>query len=358
MSAEGGRHTRREIFQQPVLWPTTLDRVDAASHQFDLKAKLAGKRILFTGAGTSAYAAHAAATADRRCLAVPTTDLLLDAERVLANVDVMISLARSGNSPESAAVVERVHALRPDLPQFAITCSADSKLVRAKLNGVIFLDPRSNDESLVMTSAFSNLVLAGLALLKRDAAGVAVAACAPRAQSLLAQIDQACHAAASKAHDRIVILSSSPLFGWADEARLKVLEMTAGAYPAIAETFLGLRHGPMSFVREDTLVLALLSNDPQRRLYERDLLKELRAKKLGTLVGIAGDADRDLFDAVIPAVAPGVADALRTPFEIIAPQLLGYHLSLIKGLDPDNPSPAGVINRVVQGVTIHSEKHP
>ncbi|HEY5083449.1 MAG TPA: hypothetical protein VII48_02915, partial [Rhizomicrobium sp.] len=91
-------------------------------------------------------------------------------------------------------------------------------------------------------------------------------------------------------------------------------------------------------------------------LYERDLLKELRVKKLGTLVGIAGDADRDLFDAVIPAVAPNVADALRTPFEIIAPQLLGYHLSLIKGLDPDNPSPAGVINRVVQGVTIYPVK--
>jgi tagatose-6-phosphate ketose/aldose isomerase len=192
--------------------------------------------------------------------------------------------------------------------------------------------------------------------LKRDAAGAAVAACAPRAQSLLTQIDQACHAAASKAQDRIVILSSSPLFGWADEARLKVLEMTAGAYPAIAETFLSLRHGPMSFVRADTLVLALLSNDPQRRLYERDLLKELRVKKLGTLVGIAGDTERDLFDAVIPAVAPGVADALRTPFEIIAPQLLGYHLSLTKGLDPDNPSPAGVINRVVQGVTIHPVK--
>ncbi len=74
-------------------------------------------------------------------MAVPTTDLLLDAERVLANVDVMISLARSGNSPESAAVVERVHALRPDLPQFAITCNADSKLRRAKLNGVISWTP-------------------------------------------------------------------------------------------------------------------------------------------------------------------------------------------------------------------------
>jgi tagatose-6-phosphate ketose/aldose isomerase len=358
MSTEAGRHTRHEIFQQPALWPTTLDRVDAASRQFDLKARFASKRILFTGAGTSAYAAQAVAVADRRCLAVPTTDLLLDAERVLANADILVSLARSGNSPESAAVVERAHALRPDLPQFAITCNADSKLTHAKLNGIIFLDPRSNDESLVMTSAFSNLVLAGLALLKRDAMGAAVTACAPRAQSLLTQIDQACHAAASKVHDRIVILSSSPLFGWADEARLKVLEMTAGAFPAMAETFLGLRHGPMSFVRKDTLVLALLSTDPVRRLYERDLLKELRAKNIGILVGIAVPAENDLFDAVIPPVSPGIADALRTVFEIIAPQLLGYHLSLMKGLNPDSPSPAGVINRVVQGVVIHPAEKP
>jgi tagatose-6-phosphate ketose/aldose isomerase len=350
--SEAGFRTRREIFQQPELWPTTLERVDAIA----LTAKLYGKRILFTGAGTSAYAAHAIAVANPLCRAAPTTDLLVDAERILANVDAVISIARSGDSPESAAVVERVRGLKPRMPQYAITCNPDSKLTRAGLDGVIVLDPRTNDESLVMTSAFSNLVLAGLALMDRDGAEAAVAQCAKRAQQLLPQLDQAARAAAERVRDRIVILSSSPLFGWADEARLKVLEMTAGAHPAMAETFLGLRHGPMSFVRPDTVVLALLSNDTQRRRYEGDLLEELKAKKLGYLVGIADDTERGLFDAMIPAVAAGVADALRTPFEIIAPQLLGYHLSVMKGLDPDNPSPQGVINRVVQGVTIHPVK--
>ena len=56
---------------------------------------------------------------------------------------------------------------------------------------------------------------------------------------------------------------------------------------------------------------------------------------------------------VIPAVAPRENDALRTPYEILGPQLIGYHLSLGIGLNPDNPSPNGVINRVVQGVRIH-----
>jgi len=110
----------------------------------------------------------------------------------------------------------------------------------------------------------------------------------------------------------------------------------------------------MSFVKSDTFVLCLLSSDQVRRLYEIDLLRELRAKKIGYLVGIADPAEsKDLFDEVIPAVAPHADDALRTPYEIIAPQLLGYHLSLRIGLNPDSPSPDGVINRVVQGVILH-----
>ena len=216
------------------------------------------------------------------------------------------------------------------------------------------LDPRTNERSLVMTSSFSNLVLAGLALSRPDAMDTAVAACAPAAESLLPLIDRDCRDAAARARDRIVFLASSPLTGWASEARLKALEITAGTFPVMVETYLGLRHGPLSFLRPDTLVLCLLSSDPSRRLYEQDLLRELRAKKIGYLVGVADPAEAgDLFDAVIPAIAPHLADDLRTPFEIIALQLFGYHLSRAKGLDPDSPSPGGVINRVVQGVVIH-----
>jgi tagatose-6-phosphate ketose/aldose isomerase len=86
-----------------------------------------------------------------------------------------------------------------------------------------------------------------------------------------------------------------------------------------------------------------------------DLISELRAKKIGYLVGIADPEEtKGIFDEIIPAIAPRENDALRTPYEIIGPQLLGYHLSLNLGLNPDNPSPDGIINRVVQGVRIHS----
>ncbi len=207
-----------------------------------------------------------------------------------------------------------------------------------------------------MTSSFSNLVLGGMILAQPNAVASTVEQLSKRAAALFPEIDLACKRAAACIRDHIVVLSSSPLLGWAREAGLKSLEMTAGRFPLVTETYLGLRHGPMSFVKSDTFVLCLLSSDPVRRLYEADLLRELRAKKIGHLVGIASPADAEgLFDEVIPAVAPHADDALRTPYEILGPQLLGYHLSLRIGLNPDSPSPDGVINRVVQGVIIHPE---
>jgi tagatose-6-phosphate ketose/aldose isomerase len=348
------QYTLQEILRQPLLWPTTVQAVRSASERMQLPVKLQHARVLATGAGTSAYAASAVAMAWPRAVAVPTTDLLVDTERYLFDVDAVISLARSGDSPESAAVVERIRALRPDILQLAIVCNEDGELSRTGLEGLIVLDPRTNDHSLVMTSAFSNLVLAGIALAQPDAVAAKVDEFSQRATALLPDIDQACRRAAARTRDRIVVLSSSPSLGWAREAGLKTLEMTAGQFPVVTETYLGLRHGPMSFVQPDTLVLCLLSSDPVRRLYEADLIHELRSKKIGYLIGIADPVDSEgLFDEVIPAIAPQENDALRTPYEIVGPQLLGYHLSLRIGLNPDNPSPTGVINRVVQGVKIH-----
>jgi tagatose-6-phosphate ketose/aldose isomerase len=346
-------YTWQEIFQQPLLWPTTVARVRAASGQLNLDFEKA--RVLLTGAGSSAYAAFAVASAWPRAVAIPTTDLLIDPQRYLVDVDAVISLARSGNSPESAAVVERVRALRPDILQLAITCNQESSLVQSGLNGLIVLDPRTNDRSLVMTGSFSNLVLAGLALAQPDTVAPHASLASDRASTLLAAIDQQCRRIAARAGERIVVLSSSPLLGWGREAGLKILEMTAGRFPVVTETYLGLRHGPMSFLRADTLVLCLLSSDPVRRLYEVDLIEELRSKNLGYPVAIAGPGEYGrLFAEVIPAVLPDAPDEFRTPFEILIPQLLGYHLSLRLGLNPDNPSPDGVITRVVEGVKIHS----
>jgi tagatose-6-phosphate ketose/aldose isomerase len=319
-------------------------------------ATLDGARVLRAGAGTSAYAAAAIAASWPRAVAVASTDLLVDTGRMLGDAEVVISLGRSGNSPESVAVVEKIHRLRPEMLQLAITCNAQGALARSALVQAVVLDPRTDDKSLVMTSSFTNLVLAGYCLANKDrVAGMLPAVCA-QATSRFAEMDRVARRVAAKVSSRMVMLSSQPMFAWAQEAALKALEMTAGRYAGLAETFLGLRHGPMSFLEPDTVVLCLLSSDGVRRSYELDLVEELRTKGLGYLVGIgAAEAEAALFDERIPAIAGGDADELRAGFEIVGPQLLGYHLSRRCGLDPDNPSVDGVISRVVGGVRIHEE---
>jgi tagatose-6-phosphate ketose/aldose isomerase len=130
--------------------------------------------------------------------------------------------------------------------------------------------------------------------------------------------------------------------------------MTAGQIVSMPETFLGLRHGPMSFLDREALVVCFLSSDPQVNRYERDLLAELRAKNLGRILVITPvDLDSTLYDHMVLSLAPELPDALRTPFDILFPQLLAYWLTLAIGADPDNPSPAAVITRVVEGVRIY-----
>jgi tagatose-6-phosphate ketose/aldose isomerase len=347
-------HTWSEISQQPQIWPTTLQRVFAAVENLQLDPILSQARVLLTGAGTSAYAASAIASAWHRAIAIPSTDLLVDMERHITEVDVVISIGRSGNSPESVASVKRIHKLRPEITQLAITCNSEGLLAQSPLVRSIVLDPRTNDKSLVMTSSFSNLVLAGLSLANKSVVESVVPTACSNTHLHFDTINECTSRIACIVKDRIVLLCSSPLFSWAQEAALKALEMTAGKFSVLAETYLGLRHGPMSFIRPDTLIVCLLSNDLVRRRYEQDLIEELRTKNLGYLVGVgATQGEVSLFEEVIPALLPKGADTLRTPFEIIGPQLLGYHLSLRTGLNPDSPSPDGVINRVVQGVKIH-----
>ncbi len=346
-----GATTRAEIMQQPELWPTTLEIV---SRHGPVLTQQSGSTLI-SGAGTSAYAASAIAESWLGAAAIPTTDLLLSDSEHLGEVSRLLSIARSGDSPESVATVRHMQRLYPKAQQLAITCNAMGALAQMEEVDAIVLDPRTNDRSLVMTSSFSNLTLAGLCLHHLPQLQAEVTQISRHVESQLDGFSQRAREIAQRGVTRMMVLGSGPLFPMAREAALKVLEITAGHCVALAETFLGLRHGPMSFLSHDTLVLCFLSSETRRRRYEEDLIAELHRKQLGKLLVIAPASFHNASDAeLVPANAPNLPDALRTPFEIVFPQLLAYHLSLKAGLNPDNPSPTGVITRVVQGVQIHA----
>ncbi len=349
-----------EIAQQPELWPTTLERVRSAAI-----AGFGNLTVVLTGAGTSAYAASAIAEAWPGARAIPTTDLLIQSEaEILATLPSwrdggwLISLARSGDSPESTAVVEKVQKLFPAVKHLAIVCNAAGRLAHLPGVQVIVLDPRTNDRSLAMTGSFSNLVLAGLCLVHPTQIAEQLPAICSRVQRSLLECNGVIEQIAAACKYRIVTLSSA-MHALGKEIALKIVELTDGRVLAMTETFLGFRHGAVGFLREDTPVLCFLSSDPHKRLYELDLLDDLRGRGrsgLGRLVVIGDHAlavkDREWS---IPAAAPGLPDALRTPFEIPIPQLLAYHLSVHAQVNPDNPSPNGIITRVVRPFRIHSE---
>ncbi len=349
---ERGEVTLREIRQQPELWPTTLERVAKA----DVLPLIQNRVAIVCGAGTSAYAASAVAGSWTNAVAIPTTDLLLHTKDDLARLvpgfaenGVLVSLARSGDSPESIGVIQRMQKMLPGVAQLAITCNEHGQL--ARLPGVkpIVLHPSTNDRSLAMTSSYSNLILAGLAIVHGAYLAKQLPNIAAMVSRALPDLEIVAHRLASQIPSRMMVLTSADLAPFAKEACLKVLEMTAGRIIAMPETFLGVRHGPMSFLRPDSFVLCVLSSDADTRRYEEDLLRELRQKNLGRLVVLGSPACAgELAQEFVPAVAFDIADYLRAPFEIVFPQLLAYHLSLACDLNPDNPSPDGVITRVVQ----------
>ena len=350
-----------EIAQQPKLWPTTLERVRTAG----LPPGLTKSQVILTGAGTSAYAAAAIAEAWPLARAIPTTDLLIRSQAeiegampALREGGLLISLARSGDSPESTAVTEKMQRLFPQVHQVAIVCNANGRLAHVPGVQVIVLDPRTNDRSLAMTGSFSNVVLAGLSLFRSQQFAEHLPNICTRVQRGLQDSNCLIEEIARTCRDRIVVLTSS-MQALAKEVVLKIIELTDGRVLAMAETFLGFRHGAVGFLREDTPILCFLSSDPHKRLYEEDVLKDLRAKKLGRLIIVGDDpSPAKQGDWCIPAIAPFLPDALRTPFEVPLAQLLAYHLSVNAGVDPDDPSPKGTITRVVKAFRIHGELAP
>jgi tagatose-6-phosphate ketose/aldose isomerase len=179
---------------------------------------------------------------------------------------------------------------------------------------------------------------------------------AQAAEDLLAGREADVRKLAARDHERIVYLGSGALKGLARESALKVLELTAGGVAAFSDTPLGFRHGPKAILNDRTLVVVYLSNDPHTRLYDLDLLAELRATQgddnVLAITAAKGDTPGDDNIWELPGLGHLNDAALALPAAVFAQQF-GLHASLRGGHTPDNPFPAGQVNRVVQGVTLH-----
>lgn len=363
-------HTAREIHQQPWLWRRLTQRLHQLQPQWQpfLQTLLRQPdlRIVLCGAGSSDYIGRALApwlceATGRDVVACATTDIVPAPLHYLhpTRPTLLVSYGRSGNSPESLAAVTLADRMLPDCHHLVITCNAEGELARFGQNRqrarTLLMPSEALDQGFAMTSSFSCMLLATLLTLgpwplaQSDEMLQSVADWCDQQQ---ASWQQQCKPLARGGFTRVVCLGAGCLSGVAQEAALKILELTAGRIASRYDTPLGLRHGPKFMIDGGTLVLLLLSTDPYRHGYERDLLHELRKDGLARrVVALSGDRDADMPETL--AVAGAHDDIwLSLPYLVFL-QLLALETALALGVTPDNPCPSGEVNRVVQGVTLY-----
>lgn len=368
--------TTREIRQQPELWKEAFDYYKANLERITafLSNLPEGRlRVIFAGAGTSQYVGDTILPYLKRTgnedrfdfQSVGTTNLVSNPHDYFkAEIPtVLVSFARSGNSPESLASVQLGKQIVRDFYQITITCAPEGKLaVAAKddTNNLLLMMPdRSNDAGFAMTGSFTCMTLTALLVFDEahsleEKEGF-VKAIRQMGTSVLEREDVIQHYV-NLDYNRVIYLGSGSLSGLTREVQLKILELTAGQIATAFDSSMGFRHGPKSFVNGSSLAFVFVSNDDYTRQYDIDILNELHGDQIARLVlavGVDAESDFEGLSFNFDKEYRFVPDAyLALPCAIFG-QTVALLSSIKVGNKPDTPSPTGTVNRVVKGVTIH-----
>lgn len=364
------KYTYTEILNQADTWLEVYNLYEKRKNDIENFLKKVGKdcKVIFTGAGTSEYVGNIALDylkthGEFEFESVATTDLVsapyLHFEK--NQKTLLVSFARSGNSPESLAAVKLGKKLVDDFYNLPITCAKEGKLAQALKddeNSYVFLEPEiTNDKGFAMTNSFSSMLLATLLIFDTKTKNKKeivekISKLGKEIYNNLEEIENL----VNFDFNRVVYLGSGPLGKLTKEARLKILELTAGEVATIWESSMGFRHGPKSFVDENTLVISFVSSNDYTRLYDLDILDEIANDKIAKkIIGISNSKlDRD-YELIFEE--DGLDDVYLCPAYIIIGQIIALVTSLRVGNTPDNPSRTHTVNRVVKGVTIHDYKN-
>lgn len=372
-------HTTREIYQQPSVWQELVETFfrERSSFQLFLESiynKHEKTRVIFTGAGTSAFIGDILVPElSRQQLphvyfeSIPTTDLVSNPTEFFSKKTptILVSFARSGNSPESIATVSLAQRFIEHFYQVVITCNKDGELaknIENDENSITILTPeKANDKSLAMTSSFSSMMLIAYGLFaKNQFTEQTSKRLISVGKNFIDSFSDQINEILQYDFNRIVYLGSGSLAQLSHEAALKMLELTAGKVVAVHESSLGFRHGPKSILHDQSLVVLFMSQDKYTRKYDLDILRELAAGNSSVkIIVLTEKADQEILelaDWTIPVNSNGEHihnDLHLGLLYILFAQTLALNKSVHLGISPDNPSPDGVISRVVQGVTIH-----
>lgn len=366
--------TWKEILQQPLVWEKELkffkenfEEIRKILEKFNKKET----RFIFTGAGSSEYVGNSICSylksySKLDILSIPTTDIVTNPAEYLEEdiPTILISCARSGNSPESVAAVKLADKLIKNIQHIFLTCNPNGDLAKLSKESenkfAIIMPEGTNDKGFAMTSSFSSMLLGGILLFTlgekttNDIENL-IKILGNNSDKL---IEFSKRIAEIENIERIVYLGNYSLKGLAEEMALKVLELTSGKIVAFHNSFLGFRHGPKSLVDKNTMIICLLSDNDYTRKYELDLIKEIKNDGITKNIVILDTLKSDEF------FMEKYYFTLNTSYNFLPffqgliylyfAQLLALYKSINLGINPDNPCPSGEVNRVVKGVIIHN----
>lgn len=372
-------NTASEIHQQPEVWQELVSMIFGQKDSLkgfieSIYKKHENTRVILTGAGTSAFIGDILVPELRKQSkgkvqfeAVPTTDIVSNPNEYLLkdSPTIMVSFARSGNSPESVAAVSLGEQFIDHFYQVVITCNKDGKLadnIKNDDNAITILTPeKAHDQGFAMTSSFTCMMITAYALFTTNTfTGNKTKQLIANAERLIDSVADCIDDILKFDFERIVYLGSGLLGQLSHEASLKMLELSAGKVVSIHESSLGFRHGPKSILNNKSVVVLFMSQDTYTRKYDMDILRELAADDSGMkVIALTEKKDQEveeLADWTIPVNYS--EDSFASDFHlsllyIIFAQTLAMKKSIQLGITPDNPSPDGRVNRVVQGVTIY-----
>jgi len=292
---KGAEHTAREIWEQPVVWQKTFQQIKEQQGDLELffrEAVSESSKIILTGAGTSAFIGLSIEGTFQRLtgvttVSIPTTHLVTHAADYLDPEEhtLLISFARSGNSPESVATVKLIDKLCKKCSHLVITCDREGELAGYSSPNKKFtfvLPDESNDKSLAMTSSYTSMLLTGLLLPRLSEIATldeAIRTLMDYGKKILETYADDIRKIADMDFKRAVVLGSGPLFGTSTESHLKLQELTDGQVVCKKDSYMAFRHGPKAVIDEETLVILLFSNNPAVQRYELDFVHSLEKGK-------------------------------------------------------------------------------
>jgi len=322
-------HTYKEIKSQTEAWAQALDVTNAS----DLPQAGDYDQVLFTGCGSTYYLSLAAAAlyqelTGRFAKAVPGGELLLNSGTVMTNAKtLLVAISRSGTTTETVKAVEKFKNEKRG--EVVVISNYDETLSRmADVNIVI---DKGQEQSVAQTRSFASMYVAVTAFAARMAGRNELIDAMKRlpevVHSIIGKYESYAKSIGENLNfDRFYFLGSGIRYGLACEVNLKMKEMTLTHSEPFH--FLEFRHGPMSMVNEKAVVVGMLSD--ANRVHEAQVLSEM--KKLGGTVAGLGESEADV------CFESGIPESVRGVLYLPVLQLMAFHRSLAKGLNPDSPN--------------------